>query len=598
MENSEWDRKLDDLWERVSSRRGSGLYGPASHGGSPAVGTSAFHGVRESDAETIQFIRHHHKEEERQWKQMLELKEITLKELGQNLEETQNSLKDLKARYQAEQERSLQLSLDTSLRMEESGAVLRKQKASHDKEIKLLQEIVERTRLEIKSVEARLETLRKKRDDWEKKYAQTALENEGLKENNSKKEGQLGQAKEAVEKTLGELLSERKAKSDAEADKQRLSTQIKDLESRIEGLNANWEAERKEWRELWDRERSVWETHRQEFAAWEERLRSERQAWHEKLRGEEQKEVEYASQWTNILKEASQWSHRMAQVLKIFAMKGAAFPMGLVSEPVSRTVKRASRRAIAVAAVSIVAIGVLAFWTHDYRSRIHIALAAEYPLDLPNPTAMLSTGDGIWIADWEEGLTFRDKNDIGRTLGTMGQFVDEPFRPAAIALDLDCLWILDMAQLRFLKRSMETGKIFETVVTPGPAPAGLAHDGKNLWSFDAATGLVYRFAMDPKNGVEASFHLPDTESPLAMQWALSRTAEPGGTDNLWLLDTNGGLKRMALKDGSFKTVSSQEIGTGVLSFSVQGKVLWTLERREKGLPGSNFMVRKYDLKVY
>ena len=205
--------------------------------------------------------------------------------------------------------------------------------------LECLHEIIERTKLETKQLQTRIDESAKARDELEKKCARISRECETVKESRQELEKRLAGVKDAVEKTLAELFAERKAKAEAESDKQKYSVRIQELESALREAKANWEAERKEWRELWDRERSIWSAHRQEFAVWEERLRSERQAWNERLKGEEMKEMEYASQITKVLKESSEWSQRVAQILRLFASKGIELPKIFVSEPVAKTGK-------------------------------------------------------------------------------------------------------------------------------------------------------------------------------------------------------------------------------------------------------------------
>ncbi len=583
MSNQDSDRQFEDVWKRVS---GSLFDQPE---GLAFSGAGNERPVRESDMDTVLFLRHHHKEEEKQWRRMLELKEKNLQELNLRLEEAEAGIKDLKSRYQAEQEKSLYTTLDASSKIEETSSVLRRQKEAHSRDIRVLHEIIERTKLETKQLQTRIDESAKARDELEKKCARISRECETVKESRQELEKRLAGVKDAVEKTLAELFAERKAKAEAESDKQKYSVRIQELESALREAKANWEAERKEWRELWDRERSIWSAHRQEFAVWEERLRSERQAWNERLKGEEMKEMEYASQITKVLKESSEWSQRVAQILRLFASKGIELPKIFVSEPVAKTGNKSVGRILA----GLVLTGLLSavgFYMHGYFTAAHFKLSAEAKINLPNPTALLPVAEGLWVSDWERGVMLLDKKDVSRTLRSLRMLMKEPFRAGALVSDGGYLWILDIAQLRIIRQSPHDKEGIMSVKTPGPAPSGMAFDGVNLWTFDSSTKLLYRFALNPASGIESSYALPGVNVPVCMQW-VSKT--------LWVLESGGALKRLSFENGVFKMISEQKVSPRILSFYAEGAVFWTLERKEKSGSGeTGFIARKYALKVY
>ena len=579
MENQDIDRKMNELWKKAAGSD----YAPEP--------SSMPSNMSESGIETIQFLKTTFSKAENDWKRLLETKDSTIRELSAQVDETRAHLGELKQHYQEARERLINEEMCTALNLEDSRKLLDTQKKNHAREVALLKDILERTKLEMQSLSERLEALQTERDSWQRKYSEAAVTEGNLKDSSAQLRAQLGEAKEAVERTLSELLAERKNRQDGENKLREAGKKISGLDEQLVNMKANWDAERKEWRELWDRERSVWETHRQEFAVWEERLRSERQAWTAKLKEEEAKGMEYASGLANVLKESSQWSEKVSQILKLYAIKGVQLPQVFVS-PENSVMKagRSVTRAAAMALAGLMFMGGLAWWIYDFRSKAHFTLLSQYSLETANAAGLAVSNDGVWLADWDKGLILKDKKDLAnlRVLNGPGS---EPFRPAAVAAYDGGAWVLDMAQLRFLKKDLKTGAVLETVKTPGPAPQGVAWDGYNLWSFDAATGLLYKYGLDPKTGVSASFELPGVKNLASMQWF---------RNELWTLDAKNILRRYALRSGLFTAVSAQAFKNPAVAFGAEEGLpgqggFWTLETNRNK---NGFEVRKYGLKTY
>ncbi len=542
--------------------------------------------MTESGVETIHFLKNNFAKSESDWKRLLETKDISIRELAAQLDETRAHLGELKQHYQEARERLINEEMGTALKLEDSRKFLETQKKNHAREIALLKDILERTKLELQSLSERYEAQKAERDAWQRKYGDAHVSESGHKEAAERLDAQLKEAKEAVERTLTELLAERKNRRDDEAKLKEAAKTVSGLDARLADMKANWDAERKEWRELWDRERSVWETHRQEFAVWEERLRSERQAWTAKLKEEEAKGMDYAAGLSNVLKESSQWSEKVTQLLKLYALKGVELPAVFVSpEAGVRKARRAVSKMAAMTLAALMLLGGFAWWLYDFRSKAHFRLLSQHELESSNASGLAVSKDGVWVADWDKGLVLRDAGSLAslRVLGGSGA---EPFRPAAVSAFEGGAWVLDMAQLRFLKKDLKTGGTPEAVKTPGPAPQGAAWDGYNLWSFDAATGLLYKYALDPKAGVTASFELPGVKNLVSMQWFRGE---------LWTLDAKSVLRRYALKNGLFSAVSSQAFKYPALAFWAEEGAFWTLETNRNK---NGFEVKKYALKTY
>jgi sugar lactone lactonase YvrE len=215
---------------------------------------------------------------------------------------------------------------------------------------------------------------------------------------------------------------------------------------------------------------------------------------------------------------------------------------------------------------------------------VHLSSLEHRSLDIPDAAGLALSQDGLWLADWDKGLILKDVKDLA-TLRIFGAAGGEPFKPAAVSATDEGAWVLDMAQLRFIRKDLN-GKTLESVKTPGPAPQGVCWDGYNLWSFDAATGLLYRYGLDPRSGVEASFALPGMKDLASMQWA--------GAE-LWTLDSKNRLARYAMKNGAFVRISSQILKSPAAAFWTGGGYLWTLEK-PRTMAGAELV--KYKVKVY
>ena len=587
MENSEIDRQLGELWKKASGKE----YVPER-----LVSSSR---CLESQIETVQFLKNNFSKAESDWKRLLEVKESNIRDLSAQLDETRAHLGELKQYCQEAREKAITEELSTALNLGESGKMLEVQKRSHAREVTLLKEFLERTKTEMTSLSERLEVLRAERDNWRKKFIESAMEQSNLKDaaagferelGDAKEalERNLGEAKEAIERTLPELSAERRARADAEKQIKESEKKIAELESQLSGAKANWDAERKEWRELRDQERSIWETHRKEFAAWEIRLRSEREAWSAKLKEEETKGIEYAAGLANTLKESTQWSEKATRILKLYAREDVQSPP--VSVPPADAAVAVRTRGGAIKLISGLLAGLIflsgfAWWIYDYRTKIHVSHLSRAALDAPNSAALSVSKDGLWLADWDKGLILKNPEDLV-TLRVLNSVGGGPFRPAAVTAFDGGVWALDMGQLRFIKRDLKDVKILKSVKSPGPAPQGVAWDGENLWSFDAATGLVYRYGLDPSGGVEASFELPALKSLAAMQWV--------GAE-LWTLDAQNTFRRYILNNGAFRTVSSQKLKVPAIAFWAGEDCFWALERNG-ALAGLE--IGKYKLKTY
>jgi len=520
MDPKEIDRRLEEMWKKVSARS----YAPDA----PSLPSD----IGSANLDTLKLLKDNFSKAEGEWRRLLEMKEGNLRDLSCQLEETKAHLGEIKQHYELSREKLINEELSTALNLEESKKTLAVQKKNHAGEITLLKEILERTKTEIVSLGARLDVVRRERDDWQKKFSALSVSEADFRDKAAGLENSLGDAKEAVERAMRELFSERKSRQDAEDKIKALEKNTKELSAELEAAKTNRDAERTQWRELWDRERPVWETQH--------------------------------------------------------ALKGVRLPWTFISSSVcaSAASKKAFTRVTAAALVSVLIMASGAWWLYNFRAKARLKFICGYALDAASPSGLAVSKDGLWVADWNKGLMLMDNKDLSTLKVFNGAGGGGPFRPAALAAAVDGLWALDMAQLRFVKKDFKDGAALESVKTPCPAPQALAWDGYNLWSFDAASGLLYRYCLDPKAGVSAGFEIPGLKNLLSMQWRGSE---------LWTLDSRSILTRRSFKDGAFSLISSQKLKNPALAFWAEGADFWTVEKA--GTLGG-YELRKYALKTY
>lgn len=578
MESKDLDRQMNELWRKVSG----GDYAPEA----PVLPPD----MRRANTDTMRFLRENFSKAETEWKTLLAAKDSQLRDLAAQLDETRLHLEEVKQRWADARENALGQEMATALNLEESKKLLDAQRKNHARETGLLKEVLERTKLEMTTLQERVDALRRERDDWRRKFDALSVEKAGLADGKAGLESRLAVSKEAVERTLAELLAERRGRKDDQAKIKDLETRAAELAKSLANTKADWDAERIQWRELWDRERSVWETHRAEFAVWEERLRSEREAWTLKMREQEAKGVESAAGLASVLRESSQWTEKITQILKLYALKGVELPRAFVSAGAGGSAFSAGKgaaRLLALTLAGLLLLGGAAWQLYAYRAKVHYKPLSSAPIDLPNPSGFAVTKDGVWFADWERGLQLKDSRDMA-TVRVLPAPAGTPLRPGALSVSTGGLWTLDMAQLRYVRQDFKDGSVLVSVKTPGPAPQGAAWDGYNLWAFDAASGLLYKYSLDPAAGPAASYELEGLKSLVCMQWV---------GDRLWVLDGRNNLRRYALESGGFRLLSSQEfILPAPAAFWVEGEKLWTLEKA--GRLGRGFELKARSLKIY
>jgi hypothetical protein len=362
----------------------------------------------------------------------------------------------------------------------------------------------------------------------------------------------LAEAKNALEKTLSELLVERKEGQRAQAEREAALKKVEELRAHVDELSRIWEEERGQWRELWDRERSSWESKRVELAQWEENLRREREAWHADLQAKEATHVALTEDLSVRIRETAQNAEKMSHLISSFDRKSAEDSARVLEETTTRVAmareRAASRKRWTVAAVFLLVLGAGAVPGWRAATQWHFNVEAVAPAPSPNPSALAFDGGALWIADWSGKLISVDAADPHRVLRQVEPAPPGAYRPTAIAVGTGVLWTLDAAQARLIRHSAAAPeKILSVRPSPGPAPAALAFDGETVWSYDALDRTLTRHGGDDSSVQAYSF--PDDVVPNAMAWL-------GG--QLWINDAKGrNVIVYALEQNRLKKINSQ-----------------------------------------
>ncbi|MFH1723864.1 MAG: hypothetical protein ABII00_04495 [Elusimicrobiota bacterium] len=592
MSSDDIQKELDRLWRKVTA-------GPAEASGRPVASpefslTDGPSVTREVSMEAISLLKRQHREEVMRLQQLLELKERSAGEFRGRLSAAENEVTSLRRKAQRQEEQIYQEVFDASTELENARKGFQEADNRFREEEKVLRSIAENTRKQLAGETTRWRDVETQWNEREQQYLLEIKELETraqrAQQQSAKTEGQarramqdLREAKTAIEKTLGELLHERRDREEADKERDKALTRMKEVEEHVQELQNLWQEERRQWQELWDRERSTWETQRQEFGAWEQKLRKEREAWHANLREVENRETKYAGQMADILRKSSEAGEKVTELLRRAAEKGreVVAPEGKLRKAVKRLTWRQVLAAAAAVAVLAMAYPV---WKHLHR--FELELVASHALEADNPTGIAYDGDVLWLSQWDGQLLSLDPDDPSQVLRRLTVDVKGPYHPNALDVWAGALYSLDSAQGRILRHPIGTPqKVAVSWPSSGPAPVALAHDGQNLWSYDAATRSMYRHLGEGAEAETEAYSIPLDILPAAIRWH---------RDELWAYDAKGRqIVRFKKHGRALDVIDSHGFDTPVQSLLLalrsaggEGPYLqmWSLSVPAAGLP--------------
>ena len=516
------NREIERLWTRL------GTVSPEAPSSAPAMQTAG----AELAWETVDMLKSQQRRREAALAEAISAKEESLRHWRMRAESLQRETEDLRTRVEGGDEIVFAQLLDAQQRLEGAARALEHERAVHEEERRALQAALDesRTRLSAEAARAReaearwtrretqhLVDLKDVQSSAERRQQEAARADEAV----SALKGSLSEAKNALEKTLAELLLERQERVRVEDERTRALKKTDEVETHFADLQRLWEEERAQWRELWDRERSTWEAQRQELAQWEETLRREREAWHAELQEKEKTHLTFTDSLTGKIRETTVAAEQVAERMKLIENReehDRAVATQANVEAGRSGLTRARRLRAAVIA------GAFPAWRWGLQWRY--LPEATSPVPSVNPSALAYDGHLLWVADWGGRLSAVDPADPRRAVRQVAVPLGGLFRPTAMAFGDGRMWTLDAARARLLRsNSSAPERVISSVPSPGPAPTALAFDGTSLWSYDAANRALYRHAADEAS--YKAFPVPEAVVPNALAWVDGR---------LWLHD--------------------------------------------------------------
>jgi hypothetical protein len=557
-------KEISRLWEKVGA--------PSHASADPLPPPSASVATANEVAwETVAMLKSQYRRQEVRWHELLEAREQALRALKERQALLETELVSLREKVRADDELVVAEVLDVGSRLEAAQKALAGERAAHEAERRDLKALVDAARESAGAENARW---REEERRWEKKEQQYLLDLQGLqalaarRQEDSRRADDsaahlsesMQEAKGALEKTLAELLRERRSRQESESERAKAVKKIAEVEAHFEELSRIWEEERGQWRELWDRERSAWETQRLEFSAWEENLRKEREAWHADISAKDQAQVKFAEQLTRNLRDSSATSEKLVAVMGRIADLEHKPPV-VVREAAWQPRRPSRWRRFAPAALVAGLLLAAAWPLGRWLSAWSLKPLTSRGFALDNPTALASDGTRLWVSDWKGTLQAFDPADLRAPVRTARVTGIGAYRPVALAVGRERFYSLDAAQARIVRHQPEDpGTVLYAKPAPGPAPTALAWDGKALWSYDAVNKCLYRHGADEADA--KAYPLEAEVVPTAMQWLGGR---------LWLFDSRSRrLMAFEFVNDAFAPAAAVALGESVIGLVSAG----------------------------
>lgn len=497
--------------------------------------------------EIINYLEKRMKEKVDEYEGIVRQKDDTIKKLNQRILELESFIEELKTTKSKSEQDILQQNKELIFKVEESKNLLVKQKEKHQKEINLLKNIFDKTRLDIESLSKELDELKKERTKLRNDNMSLISEKERLENKLKMVDEQLSTSKQAVEQTLSELFSERKKIDELSKKLIQAQKDNEELKKQIDSIKLAWDSERAQWKEMWERERSLWESHRMEFAVWEERLRSEREAWLKVLREEESKGIENAKKLAEVLEESSKWSYKVGELLKLYANKEIVLPHVFTSsETIKKKVNRGIRKVIVFALFSIMILGFSSYIYYDYSKKIRLSLVSSLMLDENSYTSFIKNEDFYLFAHPQKGIIIKD-NEL-KTVDVINEIDGIILKPSLITQEGGFVWAFDLSSLRFIKIDLNERKVISSVKALTYAPQGITSDGTSLWSFDGIGGVLQKYDINGQINSVKTYELDGIKTIDCLCWI---------GDELIVL-SNSKIYRFMFRNDRFIKKSSQK----------------------------------------
>jgi len=135
-------------------------------------------------------------------------------------------------------------------------------------------------------------------------------------------------------------------------------------------------------------------------------------------------------------------------------------------------------------------------------------------IQAPSSAAGLSwDGEYLWCASSSLNRIYKLNSSTGRIVDS----IDSPGNtPRGLEFDGEYLWNADIDDAKIYKLNPSTGEVVDSFDSPGDSPTGLAFNGEYLWNADFDDAKIYK--LNPSTGeVVDSFDSPGN-TPRGLAW--------------------------------------------------------------------------------
>ena len=266
------------------------------------------------------------------------------------------------------------------------------------------------------------------------------------------------------------------------------------------------------------------------------------------MKEEEEKGVENAKALYKVLEDASKWSYKVSELMKLYANKNIVLPTVVTSsETIQKKISSTFKKIVGFALASVFVLSTIFYLAYDYKHRLRFSKISSYTLEDINYTSFVKRGDWYIFSHFTDGLVFKDKEL--KTITKINNFNGTKLKIVSLSKGGYNIWALDISSLKFLEIDPDTGKILRSFKTATIAPQGIAYDGVYLWSFDAITGLLYRYDINGEvNGI-STYGLDGIKSVDSIFWY---------SNTFFVLSSNK-LYRFKYTADKFEKISSQNV---------------------------------------
>lgn len=144
------------------------------------------------------------------------------------------------------------------------------------------------------------------------------------------------------------------------------------------------------------------------------------------------------------------------------------------------------------------------------------APGGDFRIPHEHPTALVWSGERLWVADWVSQTVYEYRPD-GDRLSALRSVSLPDSTVTALAVAKDRIWIADATRRVIEERRLDAAlSLVHSHPSPGSSPSGLHWDGRYLWSSDSGSGRIYRHETAAGLAVLESFKAPG-KSPAALQ---------------------------------------------------------------------------------